>query len=200
MRHLKRGRKFGRNSAHRQAMWRNMTTSLIVHERIKTTDEKAKELRHYVEKMITLAKRARSLGEGGGENASVRQLHLRRQALSFIREKDAVKKLFDELAARFADRPGGYTRVLKVGTRHGDSARISLIELLGADEKTGDKKHARKKPKPKAKTKPAKSATPAPAEEPETPVAPETVAEPAVTPETPAAEPETPAGEPKEKA
>lgn len=192
MRHLKSGRKFNRNSAHRLAMWRNMTTSLIVHERIKTTDEKAKELRHHVEKMITLAKRARVLGEAGGANVAVRQLHLRRQALSFIRENDAVKKLFEELAARFADRPGGYTRVLKIGTRHGDSARMSLIELLGADEKPGEKKHARKKPKAKAKGKPGKEAAGDEAPAAEAPVESAPV-EPATSPEASAA----PAGEPE---
>ncbi|NLH48616.1 MAG: 50S ribosomal protein L17 [Myxococcales bacterium] len=153
MRHLKRGRKFSRTSAHRTAMWRNMTTSLILHERIKTTDEKAKELRRYVERMITLGKRARAFGLAGDPHAAVRQLHLRRQALSFIRESAAVKKLFEELAERFAERPGGYTRIIKVGYRRGDGAAVSLIELLGAaEEGEAEKKGAaKKKAKPKAK-------------------------------------------------
>jgi large subunit ribosomal protein L17 len=170
MRHLKSGRKLNRNASHRLAMWRNMTTSLIVHERIKTTDEKAKELRGFVEKMITLAKKARALGDGKADKqVAVRQLHLRRQALSFVRDQDAVSKLFEQLAARFADRPGGYTRIIKVGTRIGDNARLSLIELLPEGESA---KESRRTSRPKAKARPrpakAKAAEPeAPPPEPE---------------------------------
>jgi large subunit ribosomal protein L17 len=196
MRHLKTGRKFNRNSTHRYAMWRNMTTSLIVHERIKTTNEKAKELRHYVEKMVTIAKRARALGENAADTSiAARKLHLRRQALAFVRDKDAVTKLFDELAARFADRSGGYTRIIKVGDRIGDGARVSFIEFLAADEEVAEKSKksaAKRRGKPKVKAE-AEKAAPAPAEEP-APAAPdETV--PVETP--PAAEEPTPE-EPKQ--
>jgi large subunit ribosomal protein L17 len=116
MRHRKAGRKLNRSSAHRKALLRNMVTSLLDHERIETTDAKAKELRGLADRMITLGKRG--------------DLHARRQALSVIRSKDVTAKLFDELAQRFRDRPGGYTRVIKVGTRVGDAAPVSIIELV----------------------------------------------------------------------
>ena len=116
MRHRKTGRKLSRSSSHRQAMLRNMATSLLEHERIETTDAKAKELKRFADRMITLGKRG--------------DLHARRQALSVLRSKEVTAKLFDELAARFADRPGGYTRVTKVGNRVGDAAPVSIIELL----------------------------------------------------------------------
>ena len=158
MRHLKATSKFSRTSTHRLAMWRNMTTSLIVHERIRTTDEKAKQLRRHVEKMITLAKRARALGDGATDKGvAARQLHLRRQAGSFVRTEEAVKKLFSELAERFADRPGGYTRIIKIGTRTGDSAKMSFIELLAKEESAEEKKSTKKTKKPAAR-KPRKTA------------------------------------------
>lgn len=116
MRHRKGGRKLGRSSSHRKALMRNMVTSLLDHERIQTTDAKAKELRR-------VAERNHSLGKRG-------DLHARRQALSVIRSKDVTAKLFDELADRFRERPGGYTRVMKLGQRNGDAASMSLIELL----------------------------------------------------------------------
>ena len=116
MRHRKSGRKLNRTSAHRKAMMRNMVTSLLDHERIETTDSKAKELRRFADRMITLGKRG--------------DLHARRQALSVIRSKEITAKLFDELAERFRDRPGGYTRVIKLGNRIGDAAPISIIELV----------------------------------------------------------------------
>ena len=116
MRHRKAGRKLGRSSSHRQALLRNMVTSLLDHERIQTTDAKAKELRRFAERMITLGKRG--------------DLHARRQALRVIRSKEVTAKLFDELADRYRERPGGYTRVMKLGQRQGDAAPMSLIELL----------------------------------------------------------------------
>jgi large subunit ribosomal protein L17 len=103
MRHLKSGRKLNRTSAHRKAMFRNLVTSLIEHEQVRTTDAKAKELRRVADRMITLAKRG--------------SLHARRQALSYIRSRAVVAKLFDEVAARFRERPGGYTRGTNVGHR-----------------------------------------------------------------------------------
>lgn len=120
MRHRKSGRKLGRTSSHREAMYRNMVTSLLDHERIVTTKEKAKELRPIAEKMITLAKRG--------------DLHARRQALSYIRSKDVVHKLFTEISEQFADRKGGYTRIIQTGVRQGDCASMAIIELVGYEE------------------------------------------------------------------
>jgi large subunit ribosomal protein L17 len=117
MRHRKRQGKLSRDSAHRKALLRNLVTSLLDHERIETTDAKAKELRRVADRMITLGKR-------GG-------LHARRQALSVIRSRAVAAKVFDELADRFRERPGGYTRVLKSRQRSGDAAPMSIIELVG---------------------------------------------------------------------
>lgn len=120
MRHKKSGRKLGRTSSHRDAMFRNMVTSLFEHERIVTTKEKAKELRPIAEKMITLAKRG--------------DMHARRQALSYIRSKDVVHKLFSDIKEQFAERNGGYTRILQTGVRRGDAASMAIIELVGYEE------------------------------------------------------------------
>ena len=124
MRHGKSGRKLGRTSSHRTAMFRNMVTSLFEHERIVTTEKKAKELKPIAEKMITLAKRG--------------DLHARRQALSYIQSKDVVAKLFDEIQNQFTDRPGGYTRIIKTGIRQGDAAPMAIIELVGYQEDLGE--------------------------------------------------------------
>jgi large subunit ribosomal protein L17 len=120
MRHKLSGRKLGKTSSHRKAMFRNMVTSLFEHERIVTTTEKAKELRPIAEKMITLAKRG--------------DLHARRQALSYMRSKDVVEKLFTDIKDSFADRKGGYTRIVKTGVRKGDAASMAIIELVGYEE------------------------------------------------------------------
>jgi large subunit ribosomal protein L17 len=112
-----RGRKLGRTSAHRKALYRNLVTSLLQHERVQTTDAKAKEVRRLAERMITLGKRG--------------DLHARRRALRVIRHRDVAAKVFDDLAERYRDRPGGYTRVLKLGSRVGDAAPISIVELVG---------------------------------------------------------------------
>jgi large subunit ribosomal protein L17 len=117
MRHQKSGRQLSRNSSHRWALMRNMITSLLREEKIKTTDPKAKELRRWVERVITLGKRG--------------DLHARRQVLSIVYDKTVVKKLFDTIGPRFKDRPGGYTRIIKLGVRHGDAAQMALIELVG---------------------------------------------------------------------
>ena len=131
MRHRKAGLKLNRTSSHRDAMFRNMVTSLFKHQRIRTTDVKAKELRRWADNLITLAKRG--------------DLHARRQALSIVREKEVVHKLFDEAAKHYGDRSGGYTRITKLGRRPGDAAPISLIELiLSVDDK---KKKTKKKKK-----------------------------------------------------
>ena len=119
MRHGLSGRKFNRTSAHRKAMFANMAVALIKHEQIKTTLPKAKDLRRVVERLITLGKRG--------------DLHARRQALSVLRDTRIAAKLFDELATRYKDRPGGYTRVLKAGFRYGDMAPMGVIELVDRD-------------------------------------------------------------------
>lgn len=119
MNHRKSGRKLSRTSAHRKALLRNMVTSLLEHEQIRTTDAKAKELRGVAERMITLGKRG--------------TLHARRQALRTIRSKDVTSKVFDELADRYRERPGGYTRVVKLGQRPGDAAPMAIIELVDRD-------------------------------------------------------------------
>lgn len=116
MRHNKAGRTLGRNSSHRGAMMRNMVTSLIAHEQITTTDARAKELRKVVDRMITLGKRG--------------DLHARRQALAVIRDSKVVAKLFDQVGPRYKDRPGGYTRIYKLGNRLGDNASLARIELV----------------------------------------------------------------------
>nr|WP_321464817.1 50S ribosomal protein L17 [uncultured Desulfobulbus sp.] len=120
MRHRKAGRKLGRTSSHREAMLRNMVTSLLDQERIVTTVPKAKEARRVAEQMITLGKRG--------------DLHARRQALSYIRSKEVVAKLFDELSSQYADREGGYTRIIRTGNRAGDAAPMAILELVEYQE------------------------------------------------------------------
>lgn len=135
-------------SSHKQAMFRNMVTSLFKYDRIRTTDVKAKELRRWADHMVTLAKRG--------------DLHARRQAMSIIREKDVVHKLFEEASERFGSISGGYTRVIKLGRRPGDAAPVSLIELVTAESRDQKKKPAKKAkstaPK-KAKEKAAETET-----------------------------------------
>lgn len=116
MRHNNAGRRLGRTTSHRVAMFRNMVTSLFAHERVTTTDAKAKELRSVAEKMITLGKRG--------------DLHAVRQAASYIRDKKVVTKLFESIAPRYKERNGGYTRIVKLGARLGDNASMSIIELV----------------------------------------------------------------------
>lgn len=140
MRHKVSGRKLGRTSGHRKALMRTMVTELLENERMITTVAKAKELRSVAEKMITLGKKE--------------TLHARRQALGFIRKKSVVHKLFETLAPRFADRQGGYTRILRLGERKGDAAELALLELLDGDlvpEAPSSEKKKAKKPEPKAK-------------------------------------------------
>jgi large subunit ribosomal protein L17 len=128
MRHRVAHRKLGRVTEHRVAMLRNQAQALIRHERIETTVPRAKELRPFVERIITIAKRGIAGGEGNG-----RSLHARRLVLRDIADKDVVAKLFDTLAPRFKERPGGYTRLLKAGYRRGDSAEVAQIELVGSE-------------------------------------------------------------------
>lgn len=133
MRHRVAGRKLSRHTQHRRWMFRNMLVSLLDHERLRTTLAKAKELRMWADKIITLGKR--------------NDLHARRQAFALLRSEDVVKKLFEEIAPRFKDRQGGYTRIYRIGWRHGDAAPLSLIELVMAAPTEEKKKSAVKKAK-----------------------------------------------------
>ena len=132
MRHQKAGRRLGRTTDHRTAMLRTLITQLLEHERLETTQPKAKEARRWAEKIITMAKRG--------------DLHARRQTLRVVRSKKAMTKLYGELRERFLERPGGYTRIIPVGFRRGDGAPLSILELVGRPEKL-----------PKAKKKAAAS-------------------------------------------
>lgn len=116
MRHRKQGRKLGRTASHRLAMFRNMVVSLFAHERIETTDARAKELRSIAEKLITMGKKG--------------TLHARRNAARWVQDSAVLQKLFDDIGPRFSERPGGYTRIVKLRNRHGDNAPISIIELV----------------------------------------------------------------------
>lgn len=126
MRHLVSGHKLGRQPAHRRATLRNLVTNLIEKERIHTTVLRAKAARPIAERMITLGKRD--------------SLHARRQAAAFLMTTDATKKLFADLAPRFADRPGGYTRIIRTGWRIGDGAELAILEFIGSELKKKDKK------------------------------------------------------------
>src|SRR3954447_14654048 len=116
MRHARSGKKLGRDSAHRKALYANLAGSLIEHGRIRTTVTKAKAVRPIAEEMITLARRG--------------DLHARRQAVAFLRSKDVVHRLFAEVGPRYADRPGGYARIVKLGPRPGDAAEMAYLELI----------------------------------------------------------------------
>jgi large subunit ribosomal protein L17 len=154
MRHLKAGRKLNRSASHRRALFRNLVTALLERERIRTTDAKAKEIRRLTERMITL-----------GKNGS---LAARRRALAFVRSRTVVKRLFDEIAPRFKDRPGGYTRIIKIGVRRGDAAPVSVIELttLAADIESaagGDKQKKKRQARGKGAERGKAAAGAAPA-------------------------------------
>jgi len=149
MRHRVSGRKLNRTSSHRRAMFRNMATALFEHERIVTTLPKAKELRPIVEKLVTQGKKG--------------SLHARRRILSYVRSKDVAHKVMDEIAPRYADRPGGYVRILKLGYRDGDKTEMALVELIGPEKvKEAPKKETKEKEKaaetPKKKTTRKKAA------------------------------------------
>jgi large subunit ribosomal protein L17 len=140
MRHLKSGRKLSRTSSHRWALMRNLITSLLRDERIQTTDPKAKEVRRWADRVITLGKQG--------------SLHARRQALGIVYDKAIVRKLFDTLAPRFKDRPGGYTRIVKIGRRRGDSALISLIELVASAENAVEASSGRRRRRSRGRASP----------------------------------------------
>jgi len=140
MRHLVKSKKLGRNPAQRKALLRNLVTSFLEKERIRTTLAKAKATRPLAEKMITLSR--------------TNSLHARRRALKFIYKKDVVKKMFEEIGPRFSERPGGYTRIVKLGPRDGDGSEMAMLEMIGSELKKKDKKKALKeRAKEKAKEK-----------------------------------------------
>ena len=134
MRHLNAGRKLNRSAAHRRALFRNLVTALFERERIRTTDAKAKEVRRLAERMITL-----------GKDGS---LAARRRALSYIQKRAVVAKLFGDIAPRFKERAGGYTRIIKIGIRHGDAAAMSMLQLTTLAEDVEAAKAGEKKKKP----------------------------------------------------
>ena len=147
MKHRVAGRKLGRTSSHRLALLRNLTTQLFAHERITTTLGKAKEMRPFAERLLTLAKRE--------------TLHARRLVLRHVHDKEVVGKLFDTLSARYAQRPGGYTRIVKLGPRRGDAAEMAIVELVDAEAKATkveapEKDKAAKAPKAGKKAKAGK--------------------------------------------
>ena len=137
MRHKMAGRKLGRNPSHRRALLRNLVTSFLEHERLVTTVPKAKELRPLAEKMITLGKRD--------------TLHARRQVMAYLLNDSIVKKVFDTIAPRFSDRPGGYSRIVRLGPRVGDGADIAVIELLGSELEVKKAQQVETVPEGKAK-------------------------------------------------
>jgi len=158
MRHLKAGRKLGRNATHRLALMRNLSRALIQHNRIITTVEKAKELRRFIEKLITIARKG--------------TLHARRICIARLHDKEAVSRLFNEVAPRYADRPGGYTRVIKRHERRlGDGGKTAYIELLRAGEHKVQKKSAPPAPAPRLAA-PVLAPEPAPAPAPPPPETP----------------------------
>jgi large subunit ribosomal protein L17 len=129
MRHLKDGRKLNRTAAHRKALMRNLVKALLIREQIRTTDAKAKELRRYADRIVTLGKKG--------------TLHARRLAYVYLGSRTLVKRLFDEVAPRFQGRAGGYTRVLKIGPRQGDAAPLSLVEFTERTPVSGGKTEAK---------------------------------------------------------
>jgi large subunit ribosomal protein L17 len=159
MRHLKAGKKLGRNTSHRRALLRNLVTSLILEERIETTEPKAKAMRPHVEKMITLGKR--------GDVAA------RRLAASYLLTRAAVDKLFDTVAPRMGDRNGGYLRIIHTGWQKGDGAEKAFVELIGSEKAIAEKQHKRAEARAKRREE-AKKAM----EEAEAQATPETSAEP----------------------
>jgi len=142
MRHRNAGFKLGRNTSHRNALLRNLVTSVIVEDRVETTVAKAKAVRPHVEKMITLGKKG--------------DVHARRQALSFLRTDDAVKRLFDTVAPRYGDRQGGYLRIVRTGFQKGDGAEKAFIELLGAEQQLDEKRQKRAEARAKKREELAK--------------------------------------------
>jgi large subunit ribosomal protein L17 len=178
VRHARSGKKLGRDSAHRKALYSNLAGALIEHGRIKTTVTKAKAVKPLAEQMITLGRRG--------------DLHARRQATAFLRSRDVVHKLFDEVAPLFKDRPGGYTRIVKIGPRAGDAAEMAYIELV--NEEYVAKERAARTPEPAAVAEPVEEDTES-SDEPEAEA--EEVSDAEVVSDTPEDEPD---GDEEEKA
>jgi large subunit ribosomal protein L17 len=153
MRHRNAGFKLGRNTSHRRALLRNLTTSVLIEDRVETTVAKAKAVRPHVEKMITLGKKG--------------DLHARRQALSFLRTDEAVARLFDTVAPRYGDRQGGYLRIVRTGFQKGDGAEKAFIELLGAEKQLDAKRQKREDVKAKKRKELEKQLEESKAAEPE---------------------------------
>ncbi|MEP7146921.1 MAG: 50S ribosomal protein L17 [bacterium] len=152
--HRKKGRKLGRTASHRSALLANLSIALILNKRIKTTQAKAKELRRFIEPLVSKAKKALTLKDSAPE----KNVHLRREARKFLNNKEALIILFDEIGAKVGDRPGGYTRVLKTGTRYGDGAQTAIIEFVDynyvkAKEDLAQEKEDLKNPDGKKKEK-----------------------------------------------
>lgn len=151
MRHHFDRRQLNRNSTHRVAMFRNMATSLFLHERIRTTEAKAKELRRYAERLITLGKRYQAFGsDGDAKELAAKKLHLHRQALSYLQDEKAIERVLGELAQRYETRPGGYTRIIRLGPRRGDAAPMVFIELVKVEEEAAPKEKRRRRRRTKA--------------------------------------------------
>ena len=142
MRHARTGKKLGRDPSHRKALYANLACSLIEHGRIKTTEAKAKAVKPFAEQMITLGRRG--------------DLHARRQALAELRSQEIVHKLFADVGPRMADRPGGYSRIVKLGHRQGDAAEMAYIELLGAEHELNEKAQKRAEARTKKREELAK--------------------------------------------
>ncbi len=174
MRHRNSGRKFDRNTSHRRAMLRNLTANLVLHERIETTDAKAKEVRRVAERLITKARRLGVTAYTEQEKLSAgdkaKRLAAERNVASYIprfvtriekggeeKRVDIVEKVFVDLAKRFKDRPGGYTRIIKVGMRRGDGAPMALLELVGEPEAAEGEEKPKKAKKAKASAETAKA-------------------------------------------
>jgi len=173
MRHQKAGRKFSRTSAHRKAMFSNMVASLVIHEKIETTQPKAKELKRLADRTISWGTSVAELTAKGRDKQSPAEkakiVHAMRMAGRILKSSEALEKLFGDVAPRFKDRPGGYTRLLKTRIRLGDATPMSIVALVGSEAKTEAKKEAKveddaeKKSASKAKKKPAKKSAEAPA-------------------------------------
>ena len=148
MRHHRKSRRFGRTTAHRKAMFNNMVTSLFIHDRILTTLEKAKELRRIAERLITLGKK----GDLHSRRLAARRLRTTGEYVDKkkVQREEALEKLFDTIAPRFKDRPGGYTRIIKTGHRMGDNAKMAFIEIL-PEEKKPTRRSSKKKSASKSK-------------------------------------------------
>jgi len=183
VRHARAGKKLGRDSAHRKALYSNLAGALIEHGRIKTTVTKAKAMKPHVEHMITLGRRG--------------DLHARRQATAFLRSRDVVHKLFTDVAPLFKDRPGGYTRIIKIGTRAGDSAEMAYIELVDDEYVAAQIEERTPDPVAEAPVEAVEEAPETDAEAVEDPEAATEVEEPAADVDEPAAEGDEPAAEPK---